>query len=350
MKQRVLQMVLWLMPAMTYAQGGSHDAPLRSIYVEVNGPNIASLNFDSRLRGHSGWGYRVGIGYNRYKDESYCLLASGNTSWWNGRTVRTQGVSVPLEVNYLLGRRQHKFEAGAGVALGIFRERVHLHTLQREWWTDENDTEWMQEKESDNYQHSRHFGYYAYVNVGYRLQTHRGFLLRLGTALGYGGDEHTPYRDEWSLRPYAALGYTLPAGRMQMEDSRQPTDTADTPGYRAMVEAMGGVTEDSPFLAVSTSHGYRFNSRVYLGGGLALTTDGIPLFAHGRFNLMKTRTAPLVDVKGGYNFGYLDSPLYLSAGVGINHRFRPRRALGCTFSYFRIEEVNGWTFNLSVEL
>lgn len=348
--KKIFWATLLLCGQMTYAQDKGHDSPLRGFYAELNGPNIVSLNFDSRIRGENGWGYRVGIGYNRDKDDAYNYLISGNTSQWTGLTVRTQGVSVPMEVNYLLGRRQHQFEAGAGAALGVFRQRTHLSVLQREWWTDENGVEWMQETPFDATAHSRHFGYFAYVNVGYRLHTRRGFLMRLGTSLGYGGDSHTPYHEEWSLRPYAALGYTLPAGRKDTEELRQSTDTADTPGYRAMVELMGGATEEDPILAATTSHGYRFSSRAYVGLGLGLTTEGIPVFAHGRFNLMKTRTAPLVDAKCGYNFGYAESPFFFSAGFGVNHRFRPRRAIGFAVSYLRIEDANGWTLNLSVEL
>lgn len=124
-------MFLGLLPLYSGAQ--EKATPLRSIYAEVNGPNIVSLNYDSRIHGHSGWGYRVGVGYNRNREEDNSLIMNGNTSVWNGWSERTQGVTVPLEVNYLLGRRQHKFEAGAGATLGVFREYSHLHSLFRVW-------------------------------------------------------------------------------------------------------------------------------------------------------------------------------------------------------------------------
>ena len=62
----------------------------RSLSVELFGAqNLVGINYDSRFKGNSGLGYRVGIGYG-YGD---------NSSWVD---QKISGVGVPLELNYLL--------------------------------------------------------------------------------------------------------------------------------------------------------------------------------------------------------------------------------------------------------
>lgn len=69
----------------------------RSLSVELLGAqNVVGVNYDSRFKGNSGWGYRVGIGYG-YGD---------NSSWID---QKISGVGVPLELNYLYNPQNEAF-------------------------------------------------------------------------------------------------------------------------------------------------------------------------------------------------------------------------------------------------
>ncbi|GAA4755623.1 hypothetical protein [Flavisolibacter ginsenosidimutans] len=72
-------------------------AQAKSVYFELGGPGLASINFDSRFsKGEAGLGGRVGIG---------------------GFSVDGDGVVfIPIGLNYIVGKDQRNyFEMGAGV-------------------------------------------------------------------------------------------------------------------------------------------------------------------------------------------------------------------------------------------
>ena len=71
----------------------------RSLSVELLGAQtIVGINYDSRFNGNSGLGYRVGIGY-------------GDNSGLFDQKIN--GVGVPLELNYLLGKKISSLETSA---------------------------------------------------------------------------------------------------------------------------------------------------------------------------------------------------------------------------------------------
>lgn len=75
----------------------SHSSFSQSVYAELGGPGLASLNFDTRFsKTNGGFGGRAGIG---------------------GFSIEGSGIIfVPLGVNYLLGKDDlNFFEIGAGV-------------------------------------------------------------------------------------------------------------------------------------------------------------------------------------------------------------------------------------------
>lgn len=73
----------------------------KSVYAELGGPGIASVNFDTRFTNQQGgFGARAGIG--------------GFTLGTLGSNVTT--IFVPVGLNYLIGgESSHYFELGAGV-------------------------------------------------------------------------------------------------------------------------------------------------------------------------------------------------------------------------------------------
>lgn len=80
----------------------------KNISVELFGAqNTIGINYDSRLKGNSGLGYRIGIGFG-YADNS------------NLFDENIKGVGMPLEMNYLLGNKHNKLEIGIGTSLGFY--------------------------------------------------------------------------------------------------------------------------------------------------------------------------------------------------------------------------------------
>ena len=77
----------------------------QSVYFELGGPGIASLNYDLRFSGRQGGlGGRIGVGYSK-------LVSDGNSIFY-----------LPVGVNFLIGREKHFFEIGAGITPVIGNE------------------------------------------------------------------------------------------------------------------------------------------------------------------------------------------------------------------------------------
>ncbi len=81
--------------ATSVSQAGFTQA--KSVYFELGGPGLASVNFDTRFsKTEGGFGGRLGVGGFSIADET--------------------AVFIPLGVNYLLGKdNKNYFEVGAGV-------------------------------------------------------------------------------------------------------------------------------------------------------------------------------------------------------------------------------------------
>lgn len=82
---------------------------------------------------------------------------------------------------------------------------------------------------------------------------------------------------------------------------------------------------------VFTSHGYQFNSHIFLGGGVAYLTRLayderaldylLPVYAHFRYNLLSKRFSPFIEAKEGYSLAgitgiYAEVSSGLRIGVG----------------------------------
>lgn len=155
----------------------------RSLSVEILGAqNIVGVNYDSRFKGNSGLGYRVGIGYGY-----------GNNSGLFDQNIN--GVGVPLELNYLLGKKRSKLEMGFGTSLGVYHikettgvyyESTPPETEGRiEYWTSS----------------STRFGYFMFGNIGYRYQRDKGFMFRTGVSPSFN------FGDKYGLKKYAFYPY-----------------------------------------------------------------------------------------------------------------------------------------------
>ena len=95
-------------------------------------------------------------------------------------------------------------------------------------------------------------------------------------------------------------------------------------GYRFNVEL--SETSGDQF-AISTSHGYTFNSGLFLGGGVSFRYDDAkehymtPLYAEGRWSFLKGIVSPFIDAKIGGNINITDgkkSGFYFAPSVGLD--------------------------------
>ena len=190
MKNLVTLLISWCLGLCATAQTATDSLAERSLSLELQGVhNLVGINFDSRFKGNDGLGYRVGLGYAYgYSDFTFIVDASD----------KIQGVAVPLEINYLLGKRNSKLELGAGISLGYYWER---YAITYPAPGKAGSTGRIQG-------HENRFGYFTFGNIGYRLQTKRGFQLRVGWAPSINfKDKHCLHRGLWAS--YISFGWRL---------------------------------------------------------------------------------------------------------------------------------------------
>ena len=176
------------MPAQEAAE--PQAKPERSLSLELFGAhNTIGVNYDSRFSGNDGLGFRVGLGYG-YSESSYFQFFSSNI----------HGISAPLEINYLLGRGRHKLELGFGASLGYYREKYHIMGFTPYGTSNYGSY--------DIYYKRSTFGYFMFGNVGYRLQTRRGFQFRVGITPSVNFADKYCLQREW-FYPYLSFGWRL---------------------------------------------------------------------------------------------------------------------------------------------
>ena len=166
----------------------------RNLSVELLGAQtIVGINYDSRFNGNSGLGYRVGVGY-----------VYGDTSGWVDQKIN--GVGVPLELNYLLGKKNSKLELGFGASLGVYQVKETIGHVK--WYPGgENTDETF--PEFDFYTSSRtQFGYFLFGNIGYRYQRPNGFMFRVGVSPSFNfGDKYGLCKA--AFFPYIGFGWSF---------------------------------------------------------------------------------------------------------------------------------------------
>lgn len=79
----------------------AQETRVHNMYVEFAGPGMAySVNYDTRFKPtHNGFGMRVGLGFWTYSEN------------------RLHRIVLPIQLNYLIGKRRHLMEIGAGTTL-----------------------------------------------------------------------------------------------------------------------------------------------------------------------------------------------------------------------------------------
>jgi hypothetical protein len=192
MKHLFITLLILCLAATQTAMAQQSENTQKSLYLELLGPsNIIGLNYDSRLKPDSPWGYRVGMGYTYSKN--YGLLSGSNS---------IRGVDMPIEANYLLGKKRSKFELGLGVNLGYYKEEYDVWNLNKVG--EEDGLIYYESVYAGKESHSL-WGYYFFGNIGYRYQPSHGFQFRVGISPSFNlGGEHAVSK---SVFPYISFGY-----------------------------------------------------------------------------------------------------------------------------------------------
>ena len=170
--------------------------PLHSVHYEIGGAaNGAGVFYDGRFHLGSPWGFRTGFSW---------VFEWFTEDGWSFRNVgaKSYAIAVPVEVNYLLGRRNHKFEVALGNEFGFYQLR-----LKHPGFLASGDSHiFMDVSLIDGPR--KQFFWYAYLNLGYRFISRRGFQLRAGVNLStdFGYKRGLSKFPAW---PYVSLGYAF---------------------------------------------------------------------------------------------------------------------------------------------
>ena len=182
MRRILFTMILALSAAMLMAQ----KRPRRAVYNEYGGASgIIGANFDSRFSANSHLGYRLGLAFN-----------AGKTSDKSeGGSYIYQGPEAVFETYGLIGGANHSFELGVGMMHGVFKRSYEWDAMPYPGCSYEPYEEW-------------NYGYYAFVNVGYRYQPAIGFFLRTGVNPTFVPE--TRYGiSRFLVYPYLGLGFAF---------------------------------------------------------------------------------------------------------------------------------------------
>lgn len=163
---------------------------VQSISVELLGAqNTVGINYDSRIKGNSGLGYRMGIGFG-YGD---------NSDWFD---QKIKGMGVPIELNYLLGKKNHKLEVGFGASLGIY------HVKETTWYYYQPVPPEAEGHDEQYTSTSNRLGYFMFGDIGYRYQRKNGFMFRIGVSPSFNfGDKYGLKKS--AFYPYIGLGWSF---------------------------------------------------------------------------------------------------------------------------------------------
>lgn len=164
--------------------------------MELAGPSFGvGVGYDQRFKRNTVFGFRTGLSFTSGSWDD-----NGRWAGWEGGGIGTlvdfNGVTLPLEVNAIMGKRASKFEIGLGATPCI----LHRHET-RHWgyFPHESGTE---------VKDGVRLNILGTLNIGYRLQRRSGFFLRAGVTLLIGDLKCSPI-DGLLPFPCLSLGYTI---------------------------------------------------------------------------------------------------------------------------------------------
>ena len=201
-KQYPAIVTMWLFALSIQAQTpgdtlkATYVMPVHSIYLEIGGASdFVGVNWDSRFKTNSHWGYRAGLAIGYESDNSYELTQS-NTYY-----------SAPVDVNLLIGRRKSRLELGLGLKPMLIRQK-HLTVAP-------TATDITQDTYNISTSTTYLFRALLLADIGYRYVSKRGFQLRCGVTpmMNITKTWLTPSnevdRGDLLLAPYVSFGWSF---------------------------------------------------------------------------------------------------------------------------------------------
>lgn len=158
----------------------------QQVYVELLGASTTvGVHYDSRFGKNSHWGFRAGLAFTSTDNEDF--IDSG--------PLKTRGVTLPVGINYLIGKNKHFAELGLGVSFGSYQ-----CTLRKE--------EKLFKKNLT--------GSFLFLDMGYRYQPTKGVSVRLGLNPGLALNSKKTAREDNNtisrsavIYPYLSVGLSL---------------------------------------------------------------------------------------------------------------------------------------------
>lgn len=194
----ILGFVMTLMAGNVFAQDDSH---CYNIYAQIAGTgNGIGIGFDSRFKTGGVLGYSAGISF---VDLSYSDNFDGGYDY---RSVNCQGISIPLEVNAIMGKRASKFEVGIGFVTYLVDRQQNYSKYQ---YVFDEQGEYMGTLDLSDHKSGFRTNIAGTLSIGYRLQRKNGFFMKLGLSMLIGGLGCSPF-DGVLAAPNICLGYTIP--------------------------------------------------------------------------------------------------------------------------------------------
>lgn len=159
----------------------SEQIPSRSVNLELLGPYLlGGVSYDMRFSPNSPWGFRAGVGFGFSKASG--LFGTSNSTAY----------SIPLEVNYLFGKKRGKLELGLGVNLGLYHDKYEVLSSLLAQNTIKGAAD--------------HFDAFTFANVGYRHVSKRGFQFRCGITTALGLTNNRGNGGSINFAPYVSFG------------------------------------------------------------------------------------------------------------------------------------------------
>ncbi len=177
-----------------------------NIYGQVFGPSVGfGVGYDTRFKTGSPFGYSIGIAFTnasshaKYNEEifhdlnAYSLIDCNNS-------IMSKGLTLPLELNAIMGSKNSKFDIGIGITPFIGCQWYSIKGYDSD----------------DNYDLKEYNGKHKFkvkgicsASIGYRLQRSNGFFMRLGMTVCIGGSNNISFISGYYLLPNICLGYTI---------------------------------------------------------------------------------------------------------------------------------------------
>ena len=194
--KRIFFMIIALVLALDIlAQGRKH-----SVFMELVGAsNGVGMNFESRFSDTSSFGWRVGLAWGYGESSNFAF----------GGSESLRAYTVPIGVNWLIGRGRNQLELGAGVSLGLYNLHSRYYEYQLTGYVETEDGTRIPYYEgiphTDN---GNKFGYFLFGDIGYRHVSRKGFLFRIGISPSFNFDDSHGVSKSFFF-PYLGFGYSF---------------------------------------------------------------------------------------------------------------------------------------------